>query len=145
MVEEKVMDWTKAPTVDQLSKLGFKKAAAKTLELKGRQRKLAIAYEHYRFVKQSHVDAFNAKIRLAGNYLAFTSIDEYEGVPPGEVLSALELAHERNCFDAFEVAHIERIPDPILFGRIKGCSDRFYIGQWDSDVSIDDLLKKNEG
>ena len=63
--------------------------------------------------------------------------------PPDTVLDALEKAKEDNCFDTFEVAKIswiEEIKDPILFGIIEGCSDKFFISQWDDDVKIEDLL-----
>jgi len=139
-------------TLERLTKLGFKTAAKKAVQLKDKARKLAIAYEHYRFVRQEKIDAFNQKmLRNTMNdpegykKLAFTSIEDYHGVPPNEVLDALETAQGRKCFDTFEVAYIKRVKDPILFGRVSGCPDRFYIAQWDDDVKITDLLKENEG
>jgi hypothetical protein len=48
-----------------------------------------------------------------------------------------------DCFDSFEIAKIQwkrEIKDPILFGRIDGCPDRFYVSQWDDDVRIEDIL-----
>ncbi len=137
--------------IDRLEKLGFKAAGAKVKELSVKQRKMAIAYEHYRFVRPEKIDAFNAKLmnqsRKGGDYktLAFTPVESYPEVPPADVLDKMEIAMERKCFDQFEVAHIVNVKDPILFGRIKGCPDRFFIGQWDDDVKIEDILKPNEG
>lgn len=140
---------------ERLEKLGLKAASKRVTKLRERKRKLAIAYEHYRFVRQEKIEAFNAKLRkqtMNKDYsyktLTFTTLEQYEQTPPESVLDALETAQERNCFDSFEVAHIVTkvpTPDPILFGRIKACPDRFFIGQWDNDVAIEDLLKVNEG
>lgn len=137
-------------TIDKLEKLGFKKASEKIKRLAVKKRKMAIAYEHYRFVKQEKVDAFNQKLRKQGtsyeySSLAFTPVEDYTEVPPDHVLANLECAIERQCFDSFEIAHIIKVKDPILFGRITGCPDRFYIDQWDDDVSIQDILKDHEG
>lgn len=140
---------------ERLEKLGLKAASKRVTELRERKRKLAIAYEHHRFVRQEKIDAFNAKlkkesIQKSGEYkmLSFMALEQYEQAPPESVLDALETAIGRNCFDSFEVAHIVTkvpTPDPILFGRIKACPDRFFIGQWDDDVKIEDILAANEG
>ena len=143
---------------ERLEKLGLKAASKRVIELRERKRKLALAYEHYRFVRQEKIDAFNQKLQketqkdMKNGYeyktLSFTALESYEATPPESVLDALETAIGRNCFDSYEVAHIVTkvvTPDPILFGRIKACSDRFYIAQWDNDVRIEDILKSNEG
>jgi hypothetical protein len=146
-------------TIDRLGKLGLKTASDKLKRLAEKKRKLAIAYEHYRFVRMEKVQDFNQKLkektmkREANGYekyqkLSFTPIDEYSEIPPDSVLASLENAVNRNCFDSFEIAHIVdvvKVPDPILFARINGCTDRFFIDQWDDDVSIEDILKPNEG
>lgn len=151
-MDEKVVvaEAVKAPTIDRLEKLGFKAAAVKNKETKVRARKMMIAYEHYRYVRQEKIDAFNKKLLSQGTHyeyktLAFTPVEKYSETPPDSVLDAMQVAVERNCFDAFEVAHIVNVKDPILFGRVSGCPDRFYIGQWDLDVCIEDILKENEG
>ncbi len=77
--------------------------------------------------------------------LRFTPVSEYEKTPPDSVLASMEAAVEKKCFDSFEVAHIERVKDPIIFGKIKGCADSFYIDQWDNDVTIEEILGPNEG
>ncbi len=137
--------------IDRLEKLGFKAASTKVKELSVKQRKMAIAYEHYRFVRPEKIEAFKQKLekesRRGNEYktLAFTPVESYQEVPPPDVLEKMEVAVDRKCFDQFEVAHIINVKDPILFGRIKGCPDRFFIGQWDDDVRIEDILKPNEG
>ena len=59
-----------------------------------------------------------------------------------------DVSRHLGVFDTFEVAKIESTRvyrDPIVFGRISGCDDRFYIAQYDDDVKIEDLLGPNEG
>lgn len=142
------MEETIETAEQRLSRLGFGAAATKIKEAKIMSRKLAIAYEHYRFVRQEKIDAFNQKLRMDSNsykMLAFTDINQYDQVPPGHVLEALEVAMERKCFDSYEVARIVEVKDPILFGRINNCPDRFFIAQWDDDVKIEDIISPNEG
>lgn len=150
---------TSEPTkgVDRLEALGFKTAALKVKELISKQRKLAIAYEHYRFIRQDKIDAFNAKLRAKSGKnmgdamlmeyqkLDFMDASRYEGIPPDSVLDSLEKAKDHKCFDNYEVAYIRNVKDPLLLGRVNGCPDRFFIDQWDNDVKIEDILKTNEG
>ena len=143
---------------DKLEKLGFKKAVERINTKKELHRKMTIAYEHYRFAKEEKIVAFNKKLQEetkredkdAYYYkeLCFKKLDEYEECPPDEVLTKIEEAINRKCFDTFEIAKIrDRVvtKDPIVFGRINGCPDRFFISQWDDDVRIEDILKENEG
>lgn len=143
---------------DRLEALGFKRAATVVKEISARKRKLALAYEHYRFVRPELIDEFNYKLKqktlgsskadpLDQTYqeLAFCNIADYEGTPPAEVLDALEIAQGRKCFDSYEIGYIRNVKDPLLFGRINRCGDRFFIAQWDDDVKIEDILKANEG
>ncbi len=148
------MEQIKDPVVlSRLESLGFKAAGAKVKELSVRKRKMALAYEHYRFVRPQKIDEFNAKLRAktAQGYnrsyqtLSFTLVEHYPDVPPAHVLDKMEEAVGRDCFDVFEVAHIVNVKDPILFGRVHGCPDLFYIDQWDDDVKIEDILAPNEG
>lgn len=147
-----------------LKELGFK-TAAEGLEFKKEQgRKMLVAYENYRFVTPEIFERFRKELRkktekqvsqgqgwgpvTTYDQLAFISIDKYSEVPPMEVLNAMKEAKERGCFDYFEVAKIETVevrPDPILFGGIKGCKDKFFVAQWENDVKIEDILKDNEG
>lgn len=146
-----------------LNKTGFTFAAKnmvalkeKAQHLKGVKRRLMIAYEFHRFVRQEQVDAFNNKLKAktikgkepinaTWQTLEFMPIANYAGIPPIDVLQKVEEAVERKIFDCFEVAFIRDVKDPIVFGRITDCSDRFFVAQWDDDVKISDLLKENEG
>lgn len=145
---------SKEKVQDRLERLGFKTASTVIKKLAERKRKMMIAGEFYRILKQDKIDAFNKKLRKSteNNYrfdqLSFTPISSYADTPPPEVLAELETAIGRNCFDSYEVAHIVKqvkVPDPLLLGRIDGCPDRFFITQWDDDVKIEDILAKNEG
>ncbi len=145
----------KEPEQDRLSRLGFKHLGTTLEKAKAAKRKLAIAYEHFRFVAQEKVNAFNERLRretqigrgfgMSYAELAFVPIENYDKVPPKEALDALEVAQGLKCFDTYEVGYIRQVKDPLLFGRVTGCPDRFFIAQWDDDVSISDLLKANEG
>lgn len=137
---------------ERLGQLGFLRAGAVLKELKEKKRKLAVAYEHYRFVRVEKIAEFNQKLydetRIDSEgykYLSFTPIEAYEKFPPQSVLDSLQTALDRKCFDNFQVAHIERVKDPILFGYVQGCTDAFFIDQWDNDVKIEEILKSNEG
>lgn len=152
-IETREEEQTKKVTSgERLAKLGFTLAADRLTKLAAKKRSMMIAYEHYRFVKAEKIaifnnDLYNRTCRDEDGFkrLTFTSVENYQEYPPETVLASLETAIERKCFDSFEVAHIERVKDPILFGRIKECSDYFFIDQWDDDISIDQLLKANEG
>ncbi len=134
---------------NRLEKLGFKHATKK-LET---AQKMAIAYAKYGFITQDKVDKFNEKLiketltqdKTARTYkrLQFTSIENYGKVPPLEVLYRIESAVKDAIFDNFEIATIQwvkEVIDPIVFGRIDGCPDRFFIAQWDDDVRIEDIV-----
>lgn len=153
MVETKTVEALKAPErISKLEALGFTSAANKVKELQDKSRKMAIAYEHFTFIRPEWIAAFQVKLREQSKNdpegyktLRFTPVAEYEKTPPDSVLVSLENAIGKKCFDSFEVAHIERVKDPIIFGRIKGCADAFYIDQWDNDVSIAEILGSNKG
>ena len=150
-------------TAERLEKLGMKKAAGNLETKKKLGKKLTLAYEHFRFVTPEKIGAFNEKlkaesIKLTGkkgkdlvehyDKLCFSTLSSYEDIPPVEVLEKVEAATEVGCFDSFEVAQVKNVhvyKDPIIFGRIEGCGDRFFIAQWDNDVRIEDILKENEG
>lgn len=140
-------------TRSRLEKLGFKQASKKI----DAAQKLALAYELYLYVPEKQVTAFNEKLRAETlkedkntqrfKTLVFIPVEEYNEVPPDHVLTAIERAKDVGCFDAFEVAKIEwkkEIKDPIVFGRVNGSTDRFFIAQWDDDVSIEDILNAAE-
>lgn len=142
-----------------LNDLGLTKAA-KSIENKvSLKKKLLIAYEHYRFVEPHIFERFQEQIKAktlkkkdgyydSYDYLRFIKLEEYDQVPPMDCLLDLKKAKEFGCFDAFEVAKVETVEyrkDPIIFGLINGCVDKFFITQWDDDVKIEDILKDNEG
>mgnify|MGYP001585985604 FL=1 len=144
--------------VERLKKLGIKAASNKIEELKNLKFKMAIAYEHFRFVTPEKIKEFNEKLKgetlredkkaYYYKHLIFIKLEEYQDVPPLNVLNDLEKAQQMNCFDYYEVAKIEdkiERKDPIIFGRINKCPDRFFITQWEDDVKIEDILKENEG
>lgn len=156
-----------APQIHEndLKELGFETASQILAEKKIRAKKLMVAYEHYRFVTSDLIDKFNsdlkrktykeANIDKNGTYsyptydmLKFQAIRTYTEIPPANVLEDLKLAKSRNCFDEFEIAKVQSVevrPDPIIFGRIHGCADRFFISQWDNDVKIEDILQEGQG
>lgn len=135
-----------------LEKLGFKKALSKIT--KGRKvfPKLKMAYAMYGFIKKEQVDKFQDVLGLqkaAKGYrkqLSFRKLEDYDrDVPPQEVLEKIEAAKNVGCFDYFEIAFVEEVKkDPIVFGRIEACSDRFFIAQWDDDVSIEQIIMASE-
>lgn len=164
-----------------LKELGLDKAAD-TLEKKlTLKTKLAIAYEHFRFVEPHIFDRFQDEVKtktlkihvvcpqcenlpgkknncgycgrtgaqhMTHDTLKFVDLKEYPEVPPMDCLMDLKKAKDMQCFDSFEVAKVETVdvrPDPIIFGLIKGCVDKFYITQWENDCKIEDILKENEG
>lgn len=143
-------------TVEMLERLGFTAAATEAKTIVARKRKLALAYEHYKYVRTEKVVAFNAALKqktiqgkepynATWKMLEFVGIGTYPNIPPEEVLIAHEQAVNLKCFDSFEVAFIKDVKDPLLFGRVENCSDRFYIAGWDDDVKIEDLIGPNEG
>lgn len=142
----------------ELAELGFEKAAKDLKEAKEFERKCAIAYEHFaRRVSKIQIDEFNKKLRertvgetnnaYIYDRLVLTDISEYPTIPPVNVLTALKEAQKLDIFDYYEIAHIESITekkDPILFGCINKLTDRFFIAQWDDDISIEDLLSPEQ-
>lgn len=77
--------------------------------------------------------------------LVFKPVKDYGQIPPVEALQKMKCAAELKCFDSFEVAKIEsvvEVVDPIIFGRINGCSDLFMVAQWDHDIKFEDLKKE---
>jgi hypothetical protein len=145
-------------TVERLKELGLLAAGENLNKLQELERKCALAYENFRYVTPGKFEKFNKELR-AHTYkressmeffdiLKFTKLEKYSEIPPADVLEALEKAQNLNCFDDFEIAKIEsvkQIYDPILFGCVNGCPDRFFIAQWGNDVKIEDILSKDEG
>lgn len=148
----KVAHGLKKDQRDRLQSLGFNKVIEKDSKTRELTRRLAIAYEHFRYVTPEKIDKFNQKLRKetkqkdgSHKYLAFEKISDTDLVPPDEVLTKLEQAKQLDCFDWFEIAYIAKVEDPIVFGVIEGCFTKFYVAQWDNDVRIEDILTSNEG
>ena len=150
-------------TAEELHALGLTAAAEALAATQRRYKKLVVAYEHYRYVSQDKIDAFNERLKQqtikrigkqgVNEYhqydrLGFVALAAYPQVPPESVLAELQVAKERGCFGAFEIAKIESViehKDPILFGRVEDCPDRFVIASWDSDIRVEDLLGPTDG
>lgn len=135
-----------------LERLGFKRALDKITKGKKVYPKLKMAYALYGFIRQEQIDKFNDKLgkeKAAKGYykrLSFSRLEAYDrDVPPHEVLVKIDEAKKAGCFDYFEIAYVEEIKkDPIVFGRIEGCKDRFFVAQWDDDVSIEQIIMASE-
>ena len=131
---------------DRLAALGFTQAAKTFKTKQAAAEKMRQAYAQYLFVPEATIQKFRerlAKDTGRQSDLVFTALADYPEVPPTEALDALEAAQLIGCFDTFEVASIQavvKVPDPILFGRVTGCNDRFFIAQWDDDVTVEQLL-----
>ena len=141
--------------MQQLAQLGLSEAVSQLQRREEACEKWALAYAHYKFVTPEQVQVFRDKCTQeyrtsergyrVEKRLVFTPIKDYPSVPPTEALTALQEAQARKVFDGFEIAHIEWqeiIPDPILFGCITGCPDKFVIAEWGTDVSYADLVGK---
>ena len=146
-------------TIEQLETAGLTMAAKVLKETSERSIKLNKAYASYEFVRQEAVDAYNKKLRddsfkqtgtkgrdLEYRYISvgFHPLETYDKVPPAEAVEKIIEARKTGIFDYFEVAKIDSVveyKDPIVFGRIKGCGDRFLVCQWDNDIKFEDLIK----
>ena len=130
---------------ERLEKLGLKKLAESFKVKKEIKDKMKIAYKTYPFVSQEKIDVYNKKLAKQRQVLRNYDINNYEdGIPSEETLLKLEEAQKLNCFDYFEIMRVEEQRDPILFGRINGCPDRFFISQWGEDVKVEDILMQEE-
>lgn len=148
-----------APTEAELRELGMTKAADEMKNKREMARKLRIAFEHFRVVTPDQVARFQRELQgkaeralYSGAYeyqaLKFTPLALYPNVPPGEVLTKIKEAKALECFDAFEVLTLETvkvIPDPVVFGIIAGCDNKYFVAQWDDDVKIEQILREDEG
>lgn len=136
-------------TKEKLKELGLDAASDKLLQAE----RLEKAYRDYMYVTPNKLDDFNAKLREdtmiedenARSYktLAFIPLQNYTEIPPADVLDDLSKAKKAEIFDTFEVCKVEwhkEVKDPILFGRVNGCEDRFFISQWDDDIAFSDFF-----
>jgi len=147
------------PTECELRELGLTAAADKIKRAKELARKLRIAFEHFRVVTPKQVTRFQEELwqhretdpltyTLRYQMRKFTALEGYPDVPPGEVLQKIREAKDLKCFDRFEVLTLESqevVPDPVIFGVIDGCDNRYFVAQWDDDVKIEQILREDEG
>jgi len=139
--------------LERLKKVKLNNVAKKIEDFRETKQKMDIAYKHYRYVTPAKIDAFNEALKKetlkedkrAWHYkrLTFTDIEQYDAIPPEPTLQKIEEAIAREWFDNFEICKIEwikEIKDPIVFGVINGCPDKFFISQWDDDIKIDDIF-----
>lgn len=135
-----------------LEKLGFKRAMTKLGRGRKAFPKLKVAYARYGFIREEQIQTFQQKLekeKAKVGYkkrLSFSRLENYDrDVPPEDVLEKIAAAKEVGCFDYFEIAFVEEVKkDPIVFGRIEDCKDRFFIAQWDNDVSIEAIIMASE-
>lgn len=67
-------------------------------------------------------------------------LEQSEHLPPATVVEAIKVHQDRNVFDYMTIASVREVKDPIVFGRLTGSKDRFFIAQWGDDVCLDDLI-----
>jgi len=149
-----------APSEAELRDLGFNAAATKVKEDRELARKCRIAFEHFRYVTPENFRRFAEELKgktwknhyvdysYSYDQLVFTKIAAYNKVPPKEALAKVREAKALGCFDDFEVATVQSVrvvPDPIIFGIIRGDENKYFVAQWDDDVKIEQILREDEG
>lgn len=157
--------------IDLMNEIGMKKAVSKIDSKIKMCEKLSTAYNNFEFIDEDGISSFQERLKkdttvivrngkvvkkvdpsryqeLKYDTLVFNKLSDYEKTPPMDCLIDIKKAQGLGCFDYYEVAEVisvVEVVDPVVFGRIKGCSDRFFITQWDDDVKWEDLKKfKNE-
>jgi len=144
-------------------KAGFTRAVQAAKDVQDRRKRLAIAFEHFRYVTLEDIETFQNQLRESTftnngtayprlvetfDVLALVLIEDYHGLPPEAVVKEVARVKDMGVFDAMEVAYVQtkRVDrDPIIFGTITGCPHRFYVAEWGDDVSINDILGKHDG
>ena len=67
----------------------------------------------------------------------------YPGCIPQKQLSRIKFAKKLNMFDKINIwsySIVQTLPDPVAVGIIDGLTGFFFITQWDSDLTLDDLI-----
>lgn len=144
--------------IKEIEALGFTTIAKELTAEQEFNRKTAEAYLQFKIVRQEHIENFNKELKkktlrelgtagrdLYHEYetLKLQDIRQYPSLPPAEVLGKLKEAQKLNIFDYYEIMKIESVQeykDPILFGCINGCPDKFFIAEWDQDIKLADLI-----
>lgn len=154
-MEKVIEQLIKPDMLDKLEAAGLNKVVSRIKSVRLLHQKLDIAYKNYQLIATDEIiSEFNEKLKketlkedkysYSYKHLLFTPLEEYQKVPPDFVLERIIKAKQLECFDSFEVCTIgwhKEIKDPIVFGIIKGCSDKFFISQWDDDITITELLE----
>jgi hypothetical protein len=147
------------PAESELRELGLNAAADKMKRARELAGKLRIAFEHFRVVTPEQFARFKEELwnQRESNQLTYglsyktpklTALEAYPEVPPAKVLEEIRAAKELKCFDRFEVLtlqSVEVVPDPVIFGIIEGCDNKYFVAQWDDDVKIEQILREDEG
>ena len=127
--------------IKQLEELGLTEAAKRLTERSASRTHIKQALENYKYATKRDIDAFNEQVRQHGKRLEIVLLKDYKTVPPDDVLQAIEGARELGCFTSFHVAHVVRVKDPIVFGRVAEFNTLyFFIAQWGDDVKFSDLV-----
>ena len=156
--------------LDLMKELGMSEAVKATEKRLDMDRRLHLAYQNFDFVRREAVDSFNKKLKektttvydpqtgktrkkidpkqmnqVVFDQLVFCVLSAYKSVPPLNVLQEVKRVADMNVFNTFSVASIKsvvEIVDPIVFGHIDGCSDLFFVTQWDEDIKFDQLREE---
>jgi hypothetical protein len=142
--------------IGRLEKCGASaQAAILESELKLRNSLVEIKRLGYKVLTKSAIGSFQDKYKMTatrdGIKLHINSLENYIGNPdvgdakdriiPDEVLDKLEVANEHQVFDKIQVLWAEKVKDPILLGQVDGCEDFFYITEWGSDITFEQIQK----
>ena len=98
----------------------------------------------------------DTKIRLCTGYSINvditwreTLLEEYNNVPPENVLRELIDSKKILEFDYYTVAKLDvtfsqgMTDDPLLIGRIRKSNRRYVIAQWDNDICLEKILESD--
>jgi hypothetical protein len=145
---------------DLAKEAGFSKAAENVEYDYALAKKLLVAYADYQVVTSEQMEKFQARLKKETlqkldkytevyKKLKLEPIQTYATMPPMEVLDLVSKAKATGLFGSFEVGYItdhveRRDPDPIVFGKIEGCGDYFFIAQWGDDVKVTDILAEEK-
>lgn len=147
--------------IEKLNELGFKTIHKMIKGNMDVMKNLHLAYQNHDFITSDDVREFRKKLKKATfskkkdsqgyihqswETLQFTDVADYKAVPPMQILDKMQTAKDFKCFRVFQIAQIVKInrlvkPDPILFGRINGCTDLFIIAEWGNDVTVAAIRK----
>ncbi len=146
-IEDKILDLLEVGATSQ--------AAILEAELSTRDALMHLKEWDYKLLPKATIDKFQQEHRMTfsadGLNLHIDNIEAYVGNPesgkpkdrliPDEVLGKIKEAKERKLFNEFAVLWAERVPDPIVLGKVNGCEDYFFIAEWGDDITFEQLTK----